>query len=215
MKIPVVLALLLLTAPAIAQDRLAAARRAAFPQGGRVHEGERIINFERSILVEAPFGPVLVSAGTVQDASHGDQGRIAVHYLSARGRGFRVVRAFPVATEAGSHGALSHWSISHRFTALPVVYTEGGGTFQGYTCMAAGLLELRPDGPAEIGLMPIYYDNGGAADGRTRTLEGRIAALRRSHSFDVVFAGTEHFSEHYVRRGGRFVRTTGESRASC
>lgn len=215
MKAAAILALLLAAAPGAAQDRLAEARAAAFPHGGRVREGERTIVFERSLLVDAPFGPVLVSAGAIEDASHGDQGRIAVHYLSAQDGGFRVVRAFPVATEAGSHGAMSDWSISRRFTALPVVYTEGGGTFQGYTCIAAGLMELRPDGPVEIALIPIHYDNGGAATGAPRTLDGRIANVRRGSSFDVVFSGTERFTEHYLYRGGRFVRTSRESRASC
>lgn len=216
MKAAAILALLLAAAPGAAQDRLAEARAAAFPHGGRVREGERTIVFERSLLVDAPFGPVLVSAGAIEDASHGDQGRIAVHYLSAQDGGFRVVRAFPVATEAGSHGAMSDWSISRRFTALPAVYTEGGGTWQGYTCTVATLTELRPDGPAEIAEIPIHYDNEGVGGPEpVRHVEGRIANIRPGRSFDVIFTGSERFTEHYVWRNGGFVRTTDESRASC
>lgn len=215
MNIAILLGLLVAAAPAPAQEGLAEARRAAFPEGGGIREGDRIVLFERSILIRAPFGPVLISAGAIQDASHGDQGRIAVHYLRETPGGFAVRRAFPLAMEAGSHGFLSDWSVSRRFTALPVVYTEGGGTFQGYTCVAAGLLELRPDGPAQIGLIPIYYDDSGAVEGGPRTLRGRISNLRRGRAFDVIFTGTARFTEHYLWRDGRFVRTGRESRASC
>lgn len=215
MRIVTVLALLL-AAPAAAQDRVDMARRAAFPNGTNVAEGDEIRRFETSRLVEAPFGPVLVSEGHIEMGSHAAGGVIAVHYLRPTGAGFAVRRAFPRAVENGSHGGMSDWSITRRFTELPGIYTEGGGTWQGYTCMVATVTELRPSGPVEIAEIPIHYDNMGVGGpARVRQFEGRIANIRQGRSFDVVFTGSERFTEHYVWRGSRFVRTTSESRASC
>ena len=195
---------------------LAAAQQAAFPDGMQIRDGVEVVTFEGSRLVEAPFGPVLVSKGSVADASHGTPGRIAIHYLRRSAGGFAVDRAFPRAAEAGSHGGMEDFSVTRRFTALPAVYAEGGGTWQGYTCSTAVLTELRPEGPVGIAVIPIYYDNQGATDRhRPRSVEGRIANIRRGQSFDVVFTGTERFTEHYAYRDGRFVRTSEESRASC
>lgn len=197
--------------------RLAAARRAVFRDGPVLRdENGRDVRFEDSRLIDAPFGPVLVSAGEVVDASHAEGGRVAIHYLAAAGAGFTVARTFPDAVVAGSHGAFSSWSISEGFTALPVVAVEGGGTFQGYTCTILVLTQLRPEGPAEIATVPIHSDDEGAAvDRAPRTLTGRIANIRRGQSFDVVFTGSERFTEHYAWRDARFVRAGGESRATC
>lgn len=210
----------LAAAPSVAQrpapvPDVAAAQRAAFPDGMRVTEGVITTQFEQSRLVETSFGPVLVSAGSVEDASHGTPGRLAIHYLRWSGDGYEVERFFPAAVEAGSHGGLSEWAVTRRFTAWPSVYVEGGGTWQGYTCTVATLAELRPTGPVEIADIPIYFDNSGSGRGRLRTVEGRIANIRRGQSFDVDFTGTERFTEHYVYRDGRFVRTSEESRAAC
>lgn len=211
------LAILLTATPAAtAQDRLAAARRAAFPQGINIAEGDGTRIFERSVLIDAPFGPVLVSEGYVEFGAHGTPGIIAAHYLRPLGSGFAVLRAFPTAVQNGSHGGMSDWSISRLFTDRPAIYTEGGGTWQGYTCSVATLTELRPEGPVEVAVVPIYQDDSGARQGRRAwTLEGRIVHIRRRRSFDVVFTGSARFTEHYSWRGGRFVRTTGESRATC
>jgi hypothetical protein len=201
-------------APAAAQSALAAARRAAFPRGTNIAEGEETRHFDTHRLVATPFGPVLVSEGYIEMGAHGTPGVIAVHYLRPEGAGFAVRRAFPTAVEAGSQGDMADWSISRAFTDLPTIYTEGGGTWQGYTCVVATLTELRPDGPAQIASIPTYYDNAGVG-GRVRRFEGRIANIRRGASFDVVFTGTARFTEHYIYRGGRFVRATRESRAEC
>jgi hypothetical protein len=212
----------LCASPAAAQGELAAARRAVFPHGTNLAEGEETRHFDTNRLVDTPFGPVLVSEGYIEMASHATPGVIAVHYLRRRGAGFAVRRAFPTAVEAGSHGGMAHWNISHLFTGLPAIYTEGGGTWQGYTCVVAQLTELQPAGPVEIASIPIYYDNAGLGReeraNRTegpRRFAGQIVNVRRGTSFDVRFTGTASFTDHYVYRDGRFVRTTRESRAAC
>jgi len=202
--------------PVVAQGGLEAARRAAFPHGTHIAEGEEIRRFDTHRLVDTPFGPVLVSEGYIEMGSHATPGVIAVHYLRPNGTGFAVRRAFPTAVENGSQGDMSEWRISRQFTDLPAIYTEGGGTWQGYTCMVATLTELRPEGPVQTAVIPISYENEGAVGTRrARRFEGRIANIRRGGSFDVIFTGSARFTEHYVYRGGRFVRTTRESRASC
>ena len=197
--------------------RLMAARRAAFPDGPIVQDGAVRVIFSDSRLVDAPYGPVLLSEGQVENAAHVDAGRIAAHYLRPAGDGFAVTRAFPTAAENGSLGRLSTWEVSDLFTGFPVIRTEGGGTWQGYTCTVATLTELGPEGPREIGLVPIGYDNQGAvAEGvAARSVEGRIDNIRRGRSFDVIFSGTESFTESYTYRDGRFVTTSGDSRATC
>jgi hypothetical protein len=203
--------------------RLEAARRAAFPHGIIVDDHGESRHFDEHRLVDAPFGPVLVSVGYVEMGAHSSPGVVAVYYLRSNGAGFAVRRAFPTAVENGSHGGLSDWSVSRRFTNLPAIYIEGGGTWQGYTCGVATLTELRPDGPVEIASIPINYDNAGvgreeraSSRERLRRLEGEIVNIHRGASFDVRFTGTARFTEHYVYRGGRFVRAAGgDSRASC
>ena len=121
----------LLTRPAegnVSGDaRHAAALRAAFPHGLRVRRGEETTQFGRSILVDAPFGPVLVAGGEVSQtldglpgaASHGTEGRVAAFYLRENGPVFRILRTFPNAARNGSFGELGEWSITRQFTARP------------------------------------------------------------------------------------------------
>jgi hypothetical protein len=223
---PLLLAALGGQATAVTPDqppRLAAAVRAAFPHGIGMDDHGEARRFEEHRLIDTPFGPVLVSVGYVEFGVDVSPGVVAVHYLRPNGAGFDVRRAFPRAAENGSRGGLSAWSVSRRFTTLPAIYTEGSAGGQGYTCGVATLTELRPSGPAEIAEIPIYYSNDGVEreqlarlGDRVRRLEGRIVNIHRGASFDVRFTGTVHFAEHYIWRGGRFVRVArGESRASC
>ncbi|OSZ69984.1 hypothetical protein CAP40_03895 [Sphingomonas sp. IBVSS2] len=188
--------------------RLAAAVKAAWPDG--VKQGP--ITFDDNKLVDTGFGPVLVSHGHVRDAAHADGGTIAVHYLDADGAGFRVRQSFPKAAESGSFGDLAEWSVSDKFLDRPVIYLEGGGTWQGYTCSVTTLVELRPEGPAEIASFPSLYDDGGAVEDKPQSIRGRIADIRKGQGFTVKFEGTRSFAERYSWRGDRYQREGGESR---
>lgn len=168
---------------------------------------------------------VLISAGDNVDNSHAASGAMAIHYLAPTADGFRVTGAWPVATAGGTFGAgPSAIAVNRALSDFPVVYSEGGGTWQGYTCGWAHLVELGPDGPVASEPVHISLSNDGALDdttGRTfggeprRDIEGRIGNVRRNQGFDVVFTGTERFAEPYAYRDHRFVRTTPESRAMC
>jgi hypothetical protein len=188
-------------------SRLAAAVKAAWPEG--IKQGP--ITFDDSKLIDTAFGPVLVSHGHVPDAAHVDAGTIAVHYLDAAGAGFRVRKSFPKAAESGSFGDLAEWSITDKFTDNPVIYVEGGGTWQGYTCSYTSLVELRPEGPVEIASFQSVYDDGGAAEDKPRSIRGKIAAIRKGQDFTVKFEGTRSFAERYLWRGGKYQREGGES----
>jgi hypothetical protein len=187
--------------------RLAAAVKAAWPDG--VDQGP--ITFDDSQLVDTAFGPVLVSHGHVRDAAHVDAGTIAVHYLEAQGTGFRVRKSFPKAAESGSFGDLAEWSVSDKFLDVPVVYVEGGGTWQGYSCSYTSLVALEPEGPKEVASFQSLYSNGGAVEDNAQTFEGKIADIHKGQDFTVKFTGTRSFAERYIWRDGKYQRQSGES----
>lgn len=192
-------------------DRLAAAERAAFPSGRsyETKDGVRIL-YAPGTVVDAPFGPVLVSQGHVPDAAHVDSGYVAIHYLQAAGDGFTVARAYPEAVKSGSFGEMSDMAVSPKFGDLPVVYAEGGGTWQGYTCSWTTLTELRPDGPAELVTFMDGYEDGNGDGGST---QGKIADIVPGRSFAVTFTGARTFTATYVRRGNRYVLQGGDANA--
>jgi len=185
---------------------------ATSPDGSE--SGAEAVRYTPGKLVWAPFGPVLVSEGKVADAGHVSAGRIAVHYLKPAGDRFELVRAWPAAVATGSSGQVAHWSVSTRFGDLPVIVSEGGGTWQGYTCSSAKLTELRPEGPVEIASVPLSYDDSGAQaeEGAGTAITGRIINVVRSVSFDVVYTGARSFSEHWARgSGGGYAVSGGPS----
>ncbi|HEX9963447.1 MAG TPA: SHOCT domain-containing protein [Allosphingosinicella sp.] len=188
------------------EEQLARAFEAAFGSRGEAAlsvAGEGLdedVRYVPGRLVWAPFGPVLISEGKVQDPAHVSAGKIAVHYLKPSGDRFEVVRAFPAAVATGSNGKVARWHLNPRFSDWPVIAAEGGGTGQGYTCSSLTLTELRPDGPARVAEVPLVYDDTGASeDGTGRSIEGKILNIVKGQSFDVVYSGSRAFSEHYVR----------------
>ena len=68
-------------APAAAQAALAAARRAAFPHGTNIAEGEETRHFDTHRLVATPFGPVLVSEGYIEMGTHGTPRHLPTAHL--------------------------------------------------------------------------------------------------------------------------------------
>jgi hypothetical protein len=195
-----------------AGEQVARAFEAAFGSRGEAvlsvpgDGSDEDVRYAPGRLIWPAFGPVLVSEGKVQDPAHVSAGKIAVHYLKPAGDRFEVVRAFPAAVATGSNGQVARWSLNPRFSNWPVIAAEGGGTGQGYTCSWLTLTELRPDGPARIGQVPLVYDDTGAReDGTGRAIEGKILNIVKNQSFDVVYSGSRAFSEHYVRGPGGYA----------
>lgn len=173
--------------------------RAAFPNGRSYAspDGPHIA-YEPGTLVDAPFGPVLVSEGRVPDGSHADSGHVAIHYLAPDGRGYRVTGAYPDAVRSGSFGQLSELAVSRKFGRLPVVDTQGGGTWQGYTCSWTTLTELGPTSPRELATFMDAYDESGA------TVDGPGSEAGQDH---------RHHPGPVVR--GYLYRYAGLHRAVC
>src|SRR4051812_45594064 len=104
------------------REKLAKAFEAAFGRPGPAtvaapagaSDGAEAVTYRASRLIDAPFGPVLVSEGEVKDAAHVNGGRIAVAYLHAEGDHFAVLRNFPEAVVTGSSGHVGKWSVSPR-----------------------------------------------------------------------------------------------------
>jgi len=213
----VVLALLLVSTPAYAaDDPLAAAFRAAFgkPQSvvlkkqGQLKEN---VKYTPGDLVNAPFGPVLLSPGEVESASHINSGKLAIVYLKPAAKGFDVVKRFVPAAEVGSFGKIVDWSVSRSFGDLPIVSVNGAGNWQGYSCSTTTLLELTPEGPRHLATVPMTYDNSGAvgAGGKLMQINGRIENIQPGKSFDVVYFGSKGFTEHYVRKDNVYMLASG------
>lgn len=200
-------------------EQLARAFQAGFGNQGEAtlnvesDGGAEAVRYTPGRLVWAPFGPVLVSEGKVADPGHVSAGRIAVHYLKPAGDRFELVKAWPAAVATGSSGRVARWSVSTRFGDLPVIVSEGGGTWQGYTCSTAKLTELRPGGPVELATVPLSFDDGGAQaqEGADSAITGRIINVVPNQSFDVVYQGARAFSEHWVRSGDGYAVAGGAS----
>lgn len=204
-----------LAAKAEASEQLAAAVAAAFPRGTLIAGASGTArSYDEHRLIEAAFGPVLVSEGRALGGGPADDGALGVHYLAPSETGFRLVQAWPEAV-AGD-GELSGWGISEAFTDLPVIRTESGRTRQGIACATTMLTELTPRGPVELASIRTGYDDSGAKAQGATSLEGTIGGIAKGKGFLVRYSGTRSFAERYRRKGDRFVPEGGASRApSC
>jgi len=193
----------------------------AFGKSGSVvlkRQGEykETVKYTPGALVEAPFGPVLVSIGEVVDGSHASSGKVAAVYMRRSGQGLAVAKKFVPAMETGSFGSIGKWRVSRGYGSLPVVEAEGGGTWQGYTCSVTTLLELSPDQPRELVTVPLYYDDAGAVvDGKPTRIEGRIVRAIAGKSFDVDYSRSRRFTDHYIRRGDQYVLVSKSRMETC
>jgi len=195
----------------------AAAFHAAFGKGDSVllkKQGQlkETIKYTPGELVQAPFGPVLLSPGEVQDASHVNSGKLAIVYLKRSEKGFEVLRKFVPAAEAGSFGKIVDWSVSRSFGDYPVVTLNGAGNWQGYKCSSTTLVELRPEGPRQLATLPMTYDDSEAAAGKKATqITGSIDNIQPGKSFEISYFGfgSKDFKDRYVRKGDAYVLASG------
>lgn len=201
---------------AVPEKPTAAAFRAAFGTADSVvlEQGQlkEKVKYTPGELVRAPFGPVLISPGEVQDASHTNSGKLAIVYLKQSDKGFDVVRKFVPAAETGSFGKIVDWSVSRSFGDNPVVSVNGAGNWQGLSCSTTTLVELTPEGPRSLVTVPLTYDNSQAAAGKKPTqITGTIDNIQPGKSFDVAYFGfgSKDFTERYVRKGDAYVLASG------
>ena len=194
----------------------AAAFYAAFGKGDAVllkKQGQlkEDVRYTPGALVQAPFGPVLLSPGEVQDASHANSGKLAIIYLRQSDNGFEVVKKFVPATETGSFGKIVDWSVSKSFGDNPVVTVNGAGNWEGRSCSTTTLVELTPEGPRQLVTVPLTYDDSQSRAGKATQITGTIDNIQPGKSFDVGYMGfgSRDFTERYVRKGDAYVLATG------
>jgi hypothetical protein len=201
---------------AVPEKPTAAAFRIAFGKSDSVllkKQGQlkEDVKYTPGALVEAPFGPVLLSPGEVQEPSHVNSGKLAIIYLKQSDKGFEVVKKFVPATETGSFGKIVDWSVSKSFGDNPVVSVNGGGNWQGYQCSTTTLVELTPEGPRQLVTVPMTYDDSQAGKGKATQITGTIDNIQPGKSFEVAYFGfgSRDFKERYVRKGDTYVLATG------
>jgi hypothetical protein len=204
---------------AVPEKPTTAAFHAAFGKGDSVllkKQGQlkENVKYTPGALVEAPFGPVLLSPGEVQEASHANSGKLAIVYLKKTDKGFEVVKKFVPAAETGSFGKIVDWSVSKSFGDNPVVSVNGGGNWQGYQCSTTTLVELTPDGPRQLVTVPMTYDDSQAGKGKATQITGTIDNIQPGKSFEVGYFGfgSKDFKERYVRKGDAYVLASGKSK---
>ena len=161
-------------------------------------------------LIPLPGGrTALVSTGASDCTGHACSGLNAVHYLERESgkAGYKVAGEWLDVGAAGTMGnPATQWGWTDAIADAPVLYTEGGGVWQGYACAYASLTELTPSGPVEIASIPIHYSNGGAVEKGVKQFDGRITAAEKGRSFTVTYTGSRSFSERYQRGAdGRYT----------
>jgi len=147
---------------------------------------------------------VLITATSIEQASHAVTGSLGIYYLRPAGDHFEVSTRFPAAVAGnGFGGEPNNWSVSERFGALPVIYAEAGWTGQGMTCSSFTLTELAPDKPVKLATVPIGYDDSGA--GGESNIEGKLGAIVPGKLFTVDYSGSEQFDETWTRTGNAYA----------
>ena len=149
--------------------------------GTLVYEPERLLSVGDQL--------VLISKGTNSRDCHACSGAIGIHYLIERADGWHVTGEWLTLAGGGTWGVpASEWSISTTLLDYPVLYSEGGGAWQGCTSSVAQLVPLLPDGVGDPTDIPIAFDNSGGF-GDLQSAQGKIMGIVKGVSFAVSFKG--------------------------
>lgn len=173
-----------------------------------VEDGSRVTTRPLRI-VSLPFGKALLTERRIQDGCHACQGTLGVFYLAERGGKMSVTRSWPKAIEGSGFGAPpTSWRVTNEFTDYPAIYAETSYMAQGDEGQMATIIELTPRGPVASDPVSLRYSDAGTIVDNERPaciLDGAIANIRKDRSFDVLITGSIDGTDHYVKRGGRFV----------
>lgn len=193
-----------------AQEQYRLAVQAAF--GGRSPsleaEDGSLFHYGKGQLIWTSFGAVLVSPGVNEQAFPATTGTLGVFYLKAQDGAFALDRRWPQRVVGHSMGNPPDWAISRDLSALPVIVSTAGGVWQGVRCMSTTLVELAPNGPADLVTFRTAYDNSGAmgASSGAVSITGSIANIDRGKAFEVAFTGSRRFTQSYGRVGRTYQR---------
>lgn len=126
------------------------------------------------------------------DDGHASPGAVAIHYLERTAEGFRRVDAAPLIVDGGTFGNPPEWTLQPGLFAAPALIAASGGTWQGYSCSGASVVELTPARPVlRADFVRLNYSNGGAVlDGQTaEEMEGRLVPGTPGRDFTVQYTG--------------------------
>lgn len=168
---------------------------------------EQNYNFVPLTLIPLSGGKTaLVSTGASECTGHVCGGLNSVHYLQPSSGKSATASRYAVAGEwmdVGASGTFGNpalrWGWTDAIANAPVLYTEGGGVWQGYACSYAVLTELTPAGPVEIASIPVHYSDGGAKETGASAYDGTITSSVKNQSFTVTYTGSKTITEQYRR----------------
>lgn len=167
------------------------------------HSGQTDVRTYRSGKL-VPLGGsrfALISGGQGGEA-HVHAGSLSVHYLTRTDHGFQRTGSWPGLLVSGTWGAPPEWSIRTDLTPSPTLVVEAGGTWQGYTCMWAHLVELTPRRPIiRVDQISTGYDSGGARGDAGESIEGRILPGRKGETIRIQYTGDRTATVTYAKVG--------------
>lgn len=134
---------------------------------------------------------------------HVDSGSLSIHYLQRTGDNFTRIGSWPGFLVSGTFGNPPQWTIRTDLTPSPTLVAEAGGTWQGYTCTWAHVIELTPDKPVvRIDQIPTSYSDGGAREeGETKSMEGILIPGQKGKSMRVRYTGDVEATVVYAKVG--------------
>lgn len=132
---------------------------------------------------------ILVSSGKSADC-HGCTGALAIHYLRRGPNGLVLTGSWPEIVPGTSWGLAPSWKLRADLTPHPALQTERGGTWQGYTCTWADLIELTPERPiVRLSGLETGYSDSGSDQAKGVGVDGEIKPGERGRTLTVEYAG--------------------------
>lgn len=122
---------------------------------------------------------------------HVNAGSLSIHYLQRTGDRFTRIGSWPGFLVSGTFGNPPQWKIRTDLTPSPTLVAEAGGTWQGYSCGWAHVIELTPDKPiVRIDqIATSYSDSGAREEGETKSMEGVLIPGQKGRSIRVRYTG--------------------------
>jgi len=133
---------------------------------------------------------------------HVNAGSLSIHYLRRTGDAFSVVGAWPAILVSGTWGNPPEWKIRTDLTPAPTLVAEAGGTWQGYSCTWAHVIELTRDRPViRIDQIPMTYSDGGAREEKAQSMEGALIPGQKGRTIQVRYSGDVRTTVTYAKTG--------------